>query len=176
MMAGTFPQVILHSTCLIDKQCLKLSQKSCRSSCLESQTINIKLKKNQQKVLGPPPKLPASDWRTCGNFQHCRQVDSLWNFHACMCIFLGIYSSCISQTYMHIYLSKVMCALKAYNHRKVSGGAHMVMHIDIHWQTHGSYQCTGSKICITNALSTADAPCVTPHATCTCKKSENYFT
>ena len=32
-------------------QCLKLSQKSCRSSCLESQIINIKLKKNQQKVL-----------------------------------------------------------------------------------------------------------------------------
>ena len=29
-------------------KCLKLSQKSCRSSCLESQIINIKLKKNQQ--------------------------------------------------------------------------------------------------------------------------------
>ena len=52
------------------KQCLKLSQKSCRSSCLESQIINIKLKKNQQKVPGPPPKLSALDWRTCGNFQH----------------------------------------------------------------------------------------------------------
>ena len=38
-------------------QCLKLSQKSCRSACLESQIINIKLKKNQQKVPGPPPKL-----------------------------------------------------------------------------------------------------------------------
>ena len=42
-------------------QCLKLSQKSCRSSCLESQIISIKLKKNQQKVSGPPPKLAASD-------------------------------------------------------------------------------------------------------------------
>ena len=44
--------------------------KSCRSSCLELQIINIKLKKNQQKVPGPPPKLSASDWRTRGNFQH----------------------------------------------------------------------------------------------------------
>ena len=52
-------------------QCLKFSQKSCRSSWLESQIINIKLKKNQQKVPGPPPKLSASAWRTCGNFQHC---------------------------------------------------------------------------------------------------------
>ena len=51
-------------------QCWKLSQKSCRSSCLESQIINIKLKKNQQKVPSPPPKLSASDRRTCGNFQH----------------------------------------------------------------------------------------------------------
>ena len=52
-------------------QCLKLSQKSCRSSWLESQIINTKLKKNQQNVPGPSPKLSASDWRTCGNFQHC---------------------------------------------------------------------------------------------------------
>ena len=48
------------------------SKKSCRSSWLESKIINIKLKKNQQKVPGPPPKLSASDWQTCGNFQHCR--------------------------------------------------------------------------------------------------------
>ena len=34
------------------------------SSCLESQIINIKLKKNQQKVPGPSPKLLASDQRT----------------------------------------------------------------------------------------------------------------
>ena len=34
--------------------------KSCRSSCLESEIINIKSKKNQQKVPGPPPKLSAS--------------------------------------------------------------------------------------------------------------------
>ena len=52
------------------QQCLKLIPKSCRSSCLESQILNIRLKKNQQKVPGPPPKLSASDWRTCGNFQH----------------------------------------------------------------------------------------------------------
>ena len=58
------------------KQCLKLSQKRCRSSCLESQIININLKKNQQKVPGPPPKLSASDRRTCGNFQHWAQVYS----------------------------------------------------------------------------------------------------
>ena len=45
--------------------------KSCRSSWLESQIINIQLKKNQQKVPGPPPKLSALDWQTCGNFQHC---------------------------------------------------------------------------------------------------------
>ena len=40
---------------------LTISQKSCRSSCLESQIINIKFKKNQQKVPGPPTKLSASD-------------------------------------------------------------------------------------------------------------------
>ena len=56
---------------LTSEQCLKLSQKSCRSSCLESQIINIKLKKNQQKVPGPPQTLSALDWPTCGNFQHC---------------------------------------------------------------------------------------------------------
>ena len=56
---------------LILTQCLKLSQNSCRSSYLESQIINMKLKKNQHKVLGPPPKLSASDWRTCEYFQHC---------------------------------------------------------------------------------------------------------
>ena len=50
-----------------DWQCLKLIKKSCtccRSSCLESQIINIKLKKNQQKVSGPPPNWSASDRRT----------------------------------------------------------------------------------------------------------------
>ena len=78
----------------LDNQCLKLSQKSCRSSCLESQIINIKLKKRQQKAPGPPPKLSASDRRTCGNFQHCWQLNKssviklgilyIWLF----CIFL----------------------------------------------------------------------------------------
>ena len=54
-------------------QYLKLSQKSCRSSCHESQIMNIELKKYQQKVLDPPRKLSASDlWEfptSC--FQHC---------------------------------------------------------------------------------------------------------
>ena len=66
--------------CSVD-QCLKLSQKSCRSSCLKSQIKNIKLKKNQQKVPGPPPKLSASDRRTFGNFHYCR--GSSWSGHLC---------------------------------------------------------------------------------------------
>ena len=41
-----------------------------RSSWLESQIINIKLKKNHQKVPGPPPKLLAKYWWTGVNFQH----------------------------------------------------------------------------------------------------------
>ena len=49
--------------------------KSCRSSSW-MQIINIRLKKNQQKVPGPPPKLSASDRRACGNFQHCQHVKS----------------------------------------------------------------------------------------------------
>ena len=64
-----------------DNQCLKLSPISCRSSCLESQIINIKLKKNQQKVAGPPPKLSGSDWQTSGNYQHWwqqRNTGQIW--------------------------------------------------------------------------------------------------
>ena len=61
------------------EQCLKLSQKSCRSSWPESQIMNIKLKKNQQKVPGSPPKLSASDWRTCGNFQHWQTKSIPWD-------------------------------------------------------------------------------------------------
>ena len=58
-------------------------KKSCRSSWLESQILNIKLKKKQQKVPGSPSKLLASDWRTCGNFQPCCLVLSHWHvlFH-----------------------------------------------------------------------------------------------
>ena len=70
--AYDFMWIAIHWVCRIDtycSQCLKLIQKSCRSSCPEFQTINIKLKKNQQKV-PDPPKLSASDWRTSGNFQH----------------------------------------------------------------------------------------------------------
>ena len=51
-------------------QCSKLSKKSCRSSCLESQIINIKLKKIFKKVPGPPPKLSASGRRTGSNLEH----------------------------------------------------------------------------------------------------------
>ena len=51
-------------------QCSKLSQKSCQSSCLESQIINIKLKKILKKVPGPPPKLSASGRRTGSNLEH----------------------------------------------------------------------------------------------------------
>ena len=50
-------------------------KKSCRSSCLEFQIINIRMKKNQQKVPSPPPQLSASDRRTCRNFQHCIDID-----------------------------------------------------------------------------------------------------
>ena len=52
-------------------QCSKLSQKSCQSSCLEYQIINIKLKKISKKVPSPPPKLPASGRRTGSNLEHC---------------------------------------------------------------------------------------------------------
>ena len=51
-------------------QCSKLSQKSFQSSCLESQIINIKLKKILKKVPGPPPKLSASGRRTGSNLEH----------------------------------------------------------------------------------------------------------
>ena len=56
---------VIYRLCLW--QCLKLSQKSCRSSWIESQIINLKLKNNQQNVPGRPPKMSASDWQTCGN-------------------------------------------------------------------------------------------------------------
>ena len=52
------------------RQCSKLNQKSCQSCCLESQIINIKLKKSFKKVPSPPPKLPASGWRTGSNLEH----------------------------------------------------------------------------------------------------------
>ena len=51
-------------------QCSKLNQKSCQSCCLESQIINIKLKKSLKKVTGPPPKLSASGWGTGSNLEH----------------------------------------------------------------------------------------------------------
>ena len=61
---------------------LALTTGSCRALCLESQIINIKLKKkkNQQKVPGPP-KLSASDRHTGANFQHCwQQMQSFLSF------------------------------------------------------------------------------------------------
>ena len=51
-------------------QCSKLNPKSCQSCCLESQILNIKLKKSLKKVPGPPPKLSASGWRTGSNLEH----------------------------------------------------------------------------------------------------------
>ena len=41
-----------------------------------------KIEKNQQKVSGPPPKLSASNQRTCGNFQHClsRRLSGRFNY------------------------------------------------------------------------------------------------
>ena len=56
--------------------------KSYRSSCLESQIINMKLKKNQQKVPAPAPKLSALDWQTCGSFQHWSYVSSISSIYS----------------------------------------------------------------------------------------------
>ena len=62
-------------------QCSKLSQKSYQSSCLESQIINIKLKKILKKVPGPPPKLSASGRRTGSNLEHWYLVlTCTWHF------------------------------------------------------------------------------------------------
>ena len=55
---------------MVISQCSKLDQKSCQSCCLESQIINIKLKKSFRKFPGPPPKLSASGWRTGSNLEH----------------------------------------------------------------------------------------------------------
>ena len=63
--------LLSHATTAIYKQCSKLSQESCQSSCLESQIINIELRKIFKKVLGPPPKLSASGRRTGSNLEHC---------------------------------------------------------------------------------------------------------
>ena len=52
-------------------ECSKLNQKSCQSCCLESQIINMKLKKSFKNVPSPPPKLSASSWRTGSNLEHC---------------------------------------------------------------------------------------------------------
>ena len=62
---------IMISLKCVPKQCLRLSQKGCRSSCFESQNHKHKIENKSTKVPGPPPKLLASDWWTCGNFQHC---------------------------------------------------------------------------------------------------------
>ena len=65
-------------------QCSKLSQKSCQSSWLEYQIINIELKKILRKVPSPPPKLSASGRRTGSNLEHCFMVITPWlhNNHA----------------------------------------------------------------------------------------------
>ena len=53
-----------------DTPVFKTQQKTCQSSCLESQIINIKLKKIFKKVPDPPPKLSASGRRTGSNLEH----------------------------------------------------------------------------------------------------------
>ena len=60
--AHTVCVVSLSVNSLWPSQCLNSVKKSCSSSCLESQIINMKLKEKQQasKVVG----------LTCGNFQH----------------------------------------------------------------------------------------------------------
>ena len=63
--------VTMHQCITIYRQRSKLNQKSCQSCCLESQIINIRLKKSFKKVPGPPPKLSASGWRTGSNLEHC---------------------------------------------------------------------------------------------------------
>ena len=84
---GGLPSTIIDwAENLQDISVFEIHSKSCRSSCLESQIINIKLKKNQQKVPSPQKKLSASDWRTCGIFQH-------WD------IYIYIYIKC-SNVYM----------------------------------------------------------------------------
>ena len=61
--------IVAFAKCRTD-QCSKLNQNSCQSCCLETQVINIKLKKSFKKVPGPPPKLSALGWRTGSNLEH----------------------------------------------------------------------------------------------------------
>ena len=62
---------LLRAACRhVNAQCSKLSQQNCQSCCVESQIINIKLKKSLKKVPSPPPKLSASGWRTGSNLEH----------------------------------------------------------------------------------------------------------
>ena len=84
------------------KQCSKLSQEGCQSFCLESQIINIKLKKFFQKVTGPPPKLSASGRRTGNNLEHCIKTSSLihWDLvvirqHRAWSTFVQIMACCL---------------------------------------------------------------------------------
>ena len=51
----------------------------------------MKLKKNQHKVPGPPPKLSALDWRACGNFQHCLLVWAMDVYMQCIHMSHNVY-------------------------------------------------------------------------------------
>ena len=107
---------------MVYHQCLKLRQKRCRSSYLESQIINIKLKKNQQKFLGHPPKLSASDRRTYGNFQHCIPHTSVqW--------YMGRYESLSKNrkypVHQPIHLLAHYCNMQQISGREINMSAHI---------------------------------------------------
>ena len=71
-----FPKLVdtmLLTQCSMSSGQNSVKKKSCQSSCLESQIINIKLKKIIRKVPGPPPKLSASGRRTGSNLEHCNE-------------------------------------------------------------------------------------------------------
>ena len=83
-------QVCLKSA-QMQNQCLKLNQKSCRSLCLESQIMNIKLKKNQQKV--PTPPKSCRPW-TGGPVGTSNSTEPQLKSSRCIPVF-GVYSTLI---------------------------------------------------------------------------------
>ena len=90
-------------------QCLKLGRKSCSSSCLESQVMNIKLMKNQQRFPGPPPKLSASDWQPCGNIQHCSCLERWSSLYSLQNKVFGEYIGFTPSICPSYCLSRILC-------------------------------------------------------------------
>ena len=76
---GSFLRAYLNY--LENKPCSKLNKKSCQSCCLESQIINIKLKKSLKIVPSPPPKLSTSGWWTGSNLEHWKFEIRVYNLH-----------------------------------------------------------------------------------------------